>query len=144
MARRNGNTRIAFDRSARAAARNPVEEQRLDPNLDAALVASGRKIADHLDNAFDELARHLEELTIAATPDQADRLLAAVEKHAQRVDKAIYMTPHLMNILREMYATPKARVDMDLAKNRLPNYEPAKGTGGTVDRFRAITGGKSG
>lgn len=55
-------------------------------DLDAALIESGRTIAERVD--------------------------AAIESgEGQEVTKALYLVPHLMNVLREMYATPKARRD---------------------------------
>lgn len=140
---RVGRNRRAFDRSVRAALKNPNEEQRLDAELDAGLVAAGRGIADHLDNTLHELVVKLEEFAESAEPHQVTRLADAIEKLSQRIDKAIYTTPHLMNILREMYATPKARVDAARAKERIPKDEKPKDDGGSVSRFRSIAGGKA-
>lgn len=56
----------------------------LDPKADAALVEAGRTIANQIDFAVNNLS-------------------------GQDVTKALYLTPHLVNILREMKATPLAR-----------------------------------
>lgn len=65
--------------------------RRLIDGLDDALVASGRKIADQVD-------------------------LATETGEGQEVTKALYLLPHLMNILREMYATPKSRLEAGVDK----------------------------
>ena len=75
--------RDAFDSSV--AANGLVEA------VDAALVESGRKIADEIDYAVENL-------------------------EGQERTKALYLMPHLMNILREMYATPKSRKEADLGQ----------------------------
>ena len=68
-----------FRRTAKAAAG-------IKPDVDAALVAAGETICRQVDATLDDPA---------AT--QTDRT------------KALYLLPHLVNILREMEATPKAR-----------------------------------
>lgn len=74
----------AFEKSVRA-------NEQLLVELDAALVESGRAIAERVD--------------------------AAIESgEGQEVTKALYLLPHLMNVLREMYATPKARLDAGVGK----------------------------
>lgn len=65
--------------------------QQIVADVDAALVEAGRKIADRVDEA-------------TATGE------------GQEVTKALYLVPHLMNVLREMYATPKARIDGGIGK----------------------------
>jgi len=62
---------------------------------DAALVEAGRKIADRIDEAI-------------ATGE------------GQEVTKALYLVPHLVNILREMLATPAIRVKLG-AKKEAPS-----------------------
>lgn len=52
--------------------------------VDSALVAAGRKIADQID-------------------------FATEHGEGQEITKALYLTPHLVNILKEMLATPAAR-----------------------------------
>lgn len=79
-----GDLREAFDRSVE-------ENASVLPALDAALIESGRKIADRVDEA-------------TATGE------------GQEVTKALYLLPHLMNVLREMYATPKARLEAGIGK----------------------------
>lgn len=79
-----GDLREAFDSSVDA-------NQALIGPLDAALIESGRKIADRVDLATDS-------------------------GEGQEVTKALYLLPHLMNVLREMYATPKARLEAGIGK----------------------------
>lgn len=59
--------------------------------LDDALVEAGRVIADRVDDAIEM-------------------------GEGQEVTKALYLLPHLNNVLREMYATPKSRLDAGLGK----------------------------
>jgi hypothetical protein len=42
--------------------------------------------------------------------------LACESGEGQEVTKALYLVPHLMNVLREMYATPKARKEAGLGQ----------------------------
>lgn len=58
--------------------------------IDDAIAEAGRRIADYIDDAEDG--------------DMQER------------SKALYMVPHLMNVLREMYATPKSRVEANIGK----------------------------
>lgn len=83
--------------------------QQLIPKVDNALIEAGRKIADRVDEAT-----------------------AAGE--GQEVTKALYLVPHLMNVLREMYATPKARQEAGLKKE--------ESVGGKLSSLRKIQGGK--
>lgn len=47
----------------------------------------------------------------------ADRVdLATASGDSDEAAKALYLAPHLMNILREMYATPKARIEGGIGK----------------------------
>lgn len=73
----------------------------LNPSLDAALIAAGRALAD-----------------------QVDAGVAEGEGHA-----ALYLIPHIMNVLREMYATPKSRREADLGK---------EGAGGKLAEVRQL------
>lgn len=77
---------------------------------DVALIASGRRIAERIDTA-------------AASGD------------ALAETKALYLLPHLMNILRELGATPAARADL---KAQAPNGNTDKSA-----KLRALRGGKS-
>jgi hypothetical protein len=63
----------------------------LVPNVDDALIEAGRKIADRVDEA-------------------------TASGEGQEVTKALYLVPHLMNVLREMYATPKVRIEGGIGK----------------------------
>lgn len=74
----------AFERSVKA-------NRELNGALDAALVESGRTIAERVDHAVET-------------------------GEGQEVTKALYLVPHLMNVLREMYATPKSRHEAGLGK----------------------------
>lgn len=66
-------------------------DRQLVDRLDDALVEAGRKIADRVDEA-------------TATGE------------GQEVTKALYLLPHLMNVLREMHATPDARLKAGVGK----------------------------
>lgn len=71
--------------------RSVKADSQLVPDLDDALLEAGRKIADRVD--------------------------AATESgEGQEVTKALYLVPHLMNVLREMYATPKVRIEAGIGK----------------------------
>lgn len=59
--------------------------------VDAGLVASARAVADRIDDAI-------------ATAD------------GQELTKALYLIPHVTNLLREMLATPAARMAAGIAK----------------------------
>lgn len=62
-------------------------------------VAANRELVGRLDAALIESGRTI-----------AERVDAAIESgEGQEVTKALYLVPHLMNVLREMYATPKSR-----------------------------------
>ena len=74
-----GSMSDAYDASVR-------ENRKLNGQLDASLIESGRKIAQRVDEAMET-------------------------GEGQEVTKALYLLPHLMNVLREMYATPKSRDD---------------------------------
>ncbi|WP_116051690.1 terminase small subunit [Amycolatopsis palatopharyngis] len=76
--------RGAFEKSVAA-------NSELVEDLDAALVESGRTIAERVDAAMKS-------------------------GEGQEVTKALYLVPHLMNVLREMYATPKSRHEAGLGK----------------------------
>lgn len=71
--------------------RSVEANRQLVADLDAALVEAGRKVADRVDDA-------------------------TASGEGQEVTKALYLVPHLMNVLREMYATPKARLDAGLGQ----------------------------
>lgn len=64
-------------------------------------VAANRQLIDGLDSAIVESGR--------AVADRVDEALDLGD--GQEVTKALYLIPHLMNVLREMYATPKSRRD---------------------------------
>lgn len=106
-----GDLRDAFDASVKAA-RAATDEGKLDPKRDAALVEAGRTIADRVDEAV-------------ATGE------------GQEVTKALYLVPHLMNVLREMYATPKARHDAGLST------KGGASGGGKLAQLQGLKGGKS-
>lgn len=59
-----------------------------------------------------QLVDHLDDALIAAGRAIADRVDSAVASgDGEVLGKALYLVPHLMNVLREMYATPKSRRD---------------------------------
>lgn len=89
--------REAFDRTVSA-------NRELSDDVDAALIESGRVIADQVDAAIEDGV-------------------------GQEVTKALYLLPHLMNVLREMYATPKARRDAGVGQEE---------AGGKLAEIRAI------
>jgi hypothetical protein len=97
--------REAFDRSASTS-------EDVVGDLDAALVAAGRKIADRVDEAV-------------ATGE------------GQEVTKALYLVPHMVNVLREMLATPASRTAAQSAAPTKPV------TGGKLAQLRAVQGSKS-
>lgn len=71
---------------------------------DGALVAAGRRLAERIDAAS-----------------------ASIDPEAET--KAMYLTPHLMNVLRELGATPAARASVKNAKEE---------TGGKLANLRSI------
>jgi hypothetical protein len=83
-----------------------------NPRLDAALVEAGCKIADRID--------------------------AAVESgDGPELSKALYLMPHLMNILREMLATPASR--------QAAGLNAKEGVRGNLGKLRSVNAtGKSG
>lgn len=85
-----GDLRDAFDVTAKSL-QSATGAGSLDAKRDAALIEAGRKIADEIDHAVDNLT-------------------------GQERTKALYLVPHLMNVLREMYATPKARHEAGLSE----------------------------
>ena len=88
-----------FRRTAKAAAG-------IKPDVDAALVTAGETICRQVDATLD-----------APAATQTDR------------PKALYLLPHLVNILREMEATPKARTEASP-----PDPQTGGGTSGTASR----------
>lgn len=80
-------------------------------DVDASLIASGRRISERIDTA-------------AASGD------------ALAETKALYLVPHLMNILRELGATPAARAEL---KAKAPS-----GNNDKRARLQALRGGKAG
>lgn len=89
-----------------------VEANRLIRSVDSALVAAGRNIAERIDDVV-------------------------ANGEGQEVTKAMYLMPHLMNILKEMGATPASRGEVTAA--------PAVkgGTSGKLSQLKSIAGGKS-
>ncbi len=94
-----GPLRDAFD-AAVGASTHVIAE------MDGALIESGRKIADRVDEA-------------------------TATGNGQEVTKALYLLPHLTNVLREMYATPKARLEagvgMEDARGKLAEVRDLRG-----------------
>jgi hypothetical protein len=75
---------------------------------DAGLVSAARKVADRIDAAI------------------------ATESGAE-LTKALYLMPHVTNLLREMLATPAARVNAKVGKEV---------KGGKLTQLRAVADGK--
>jgi hypothetical protein len=103
------------------ALRNQFEESvktafELRPDVDAALIEAGRTIADRVDEAI-------------ATGE------------GQEVTKALYLLPHLLNVLREMLATPQSRANASAAAAK--NAPPAPPVDGKLAKLRAIQGSKN-
>lgn len=78
---------------------------------DEALVEAGRKIADRVDEAV-------------------------ASGEGQEVTKALYLVPHMMNVLREMLATPASRNAARMAAN--------SGEGGKLAQLRAVHAKRTG
>ena len=92
--------------------RSAKTSEELDRDVDAALVEAGRKIADRVDEAV-------------ATGE------------GQEVTKALYLVPHMVNVLREMLATPASRAAAE-------SSAPARPTsGGKLAQLRAVQGSKT-
>lgn len=88
--------------------------QDLNSEVDAALVEAGRKIADRVDEA-------------TATGE------------GQEVTKALYLLPHMLNVLREMQATPAARTAAETARRIAEANEPVPSEAeGKLAQLRAI------
>lgn len=82
-----------------------VKDNGLLTTTDSALVEAGRTIANQIDYAVENLS-------------------------GQDVTKALYLTPHLVNILREMLATPAAR--------KAAGIEAKEPTGGKLAQLRSV------
>jgi hypothetical protein len=76
--------------------------------VDEALIEAGRKIADRVDEA-------------------------TANCEGQELTRALYLLPHMVNILRELLATPASRVNAGLVKDNVPK--------GRLAELRAINGG---
>jgi len=74
-------------------------------DLDAAVVEAGRKIADEIDYAVNNY-------------------------EGQERTKALYLTPHLMNVLKEMLSTPAAR--------KAAGVEVKEAAGGKLGKLRSV------
>lgn len=83
--------------------RSVAANSRVVEDVDAALIESGRTIASQIDYAVENLT-------------------------GQDVTKALYLMPHLVNIYREMLATPAARKDV----------KSQEGKGGKLGRLKPV------
>ena len=85
-----------------------------------------------------EVNRHLlpeDAGLVAAARAVADRIDVAVsEADGQELTKALYLIPHVTNLLREMLATPAARLKAEL---------PDEPVSGKLAQLRAIRGGRA-
>jgi len=95
--------------SVRAAVDESIRINRQLLPEDAGLVAAARAVADRIDDAI------------------------ATESGSE-LTKALYLIPHVTNLLREMLATPAARLNAKVNKE-VP--------GGKLGQLRGIAGGKS-
>jgi len=93
-----------------AAFEQTVESSSQVGDVDAALVAAGRKIASRIDTAV-------------------------ASGEGTEVTKALYLAPHLVNILREMLATPAARKAVQGAAGESQRA-------GRLAQLRSIEGGR--
>lgn len=94
-----------------------IEASRELKAVDKALVAAGRTIAVRIDAAL-------------ASGD------------GMEVTKALYLVPHMMNVLRELRATPSSRLLSGLEDGK---GQQSGGTGtGTVAKLRGLAGGQAG
>jgi hypothetical protein len=83
-----------------------------------------------------QLLGGLDDAVVEAGRAIATRVDEAVEfADGQEVTKALYLLPHLMNVLREMYATPKARQEAGLKKE--------ESVGGKLAQLQALKGGRA-
>lgn len=95
--------------SVRAAVDESIRLSSVLLPVDSALVASARTVADRIDAA-----------------------VAAAE--GQELTKALYLIPHVTNLLKEMLATPAARAASGSGK---------ESGGGKLAQLRSIQGGKA-
>lgn len=91
-----------------------------------ATVKANAQLVDDLDGALVEAGR-----TIAARVDEATE-----SGEGQEVTKALYLVPHLMNVLREMHATPSSRL--------LAGVDNAAKNPGRLAQLRSVTASKVG
>ena len=98
------------DGSLRAAIDESIEASDQLLAVDAGLVAAARKVADRIDAAVE-------------TEDGAE------------LTKALYLIPHVNNLLKEMLATPAARQAEGLKK---------EGESAKAVKLRALQGGQAG
>lgn len=96
------------DVSVRAALDSSIELNGQLISIDAGLVAAARAVADRIDAAV-------------ASAD------------GQELTKALYLVPHVTNLLREMLATPASRNAANIAKEVV---------GGKLSHLRSVQGGK--
>lgn len=95
--------------SIRAAVDESIRINRQLLPEDAGLVAAARAVADRIDEAV-------------------------VNESGPELTKALYLIPHVTNLLREMLATPAARLNAKVNKE-VP--------GGKLGQLRSISGGKA-
>lgn len=99
------------DHALRSAFDASVESSTQVQDVDAGLIEAGRKIADRVDQAV-------------ATGE------------GQEVTKALYLVPHMVNVLRELLATPASRNAARLSANA--------GEGGKLAQLRAVHAKRTG
>lgn len=86
--------------------------------VDEALVEAGRAIADQIDFAVENLT-------------------------GSDLTKALYLTPHLMNVLREMHATPESRRAAGVVVEEAKAGAKRAPSSRSKARLESLKGGKS-
>lgn len=141
---RKGPTRKEFDRSV-SASRKHADDLQLDLDLDAALIRAGRNIADTIDRALIE--QDLVDEVVGEADEDIDikHVVARAVKARLEVNKVMYLSPHLMNVLREIHGTPKARREARaLPEPTTSEPEDVTGVGNQLSRLQGLRGGRSG
>lgn len=108
------------ERRERLAAGPPTNDHALRLAVEQTIAASGQ-VVESLDAA-----------AIAATLQLADRVDQARATGGMEETKALYLLPHLRNFLRELLATPAARLEAGLTEK--------KDDGGKLAQLRAVKG----
>lgn len=95
------------------------------------------KVRAAYDDSVEALTvRDVDAAVVALGATLADAIDDSAEMSGEARTKALYLTPHLMNVLKELLATPASRQAVGAV---------AKGakTSGTLGKLQGITGGKT-